>query len=368
MAANYDATSRFYAQRQEMFVNNVLRQLEISEQEFNQELTIQLTKYITLVRDRIIEAVERAGEDINQITMYPCIDDEFQIYIDEILPTLTSTNIRNVAAKIGQNFEQHIPDLMQKAMKIAASKKGKVIDDGFNYLFSFLGDAMDKAAVTGGVAKQIRTDALIYSKGMKLDRSTGRLTTDKGEISQELQEWVSAKKQQYVHLSKIEALQDYLNLDAYGQNIKIWNYNSLKSRSKEFASSKALRDRINETQSIYDSSKPQTWSTTFARTFVNWQISKDLINIINPVNTIFIAGNTVRSMSEVIDESTFYIKINPSSVRKPAKEQRGGGLETHPWIDSTSIMIRAKNQTERILYQEKVQKRQSAIQIQTHVE
>lgn len=276
----------------------------------------------------------------------------------QILEYINSANARgrgvNIGSMLGNTFEPFLKQEVENSKVIQLMQQ--YVANNSSYLIGQLtGDLTSKSALIGAnKSTKIRPDALIsFDASLSLNKTENQiLTTGMPPRAVELQSLldlsqISLEYNTVYNRQVSKMLVDYLNSNTYGFSIKYWN----KESGKTFAKSKEVQQELNR---VFRYKKPpygiHSWETKYAEVYSNWEISKNLINIIGPYNVALISGSGFEWMSDFLQShilrmSFQHRKTRAGDKKLPFDSTREGRptIETTPEVRKTDIYIKTRN-------------------------
>lgn len=277
---------------------------------------------------------------------------KFSIILNELqqrfieFPNLLGNN-RWIASEIGKKFEEYLAKF-----SVPTNGLNQKLDKLIDAKVAQLGNVFSTSALIKG-AKQVRPDIGIFVAGFTWDKDTATVTNGKETEKIELDTLVDITS-----MSQNSMIQDkdfresvlahWLEIGAFGVSAKIWNMN--RSNKKEFTQSTVLQQMINDD---FNSSYPRTWGSNYARAYADYIVSKNLFNIIGPMNVYLVGGSSVTGFDDFLQSNLLYMNID--YVGAPAygtkDSARESGYEAHPQVISSKIAIQnLRNAEHKIQY------------------
>ena len=252
-------------------------------------------------------------------------------------------NRRNIASVLGNEFEKFLTNCFQEneIVDVANGIGKNIINSGITSLLNSLGGAIQ----TGGIKS---TSAVVTgSKNIRPDIGIG--------FSEAQQQGYGVELQQFLDLDQLkidletqeidsDLLKKFLQNSAYGFSLKLWNIEA--ANNKEFSQSKPIQELLNrdfQTTKYGETRKRRTtWESQYTLDYVNYTLSRYLINIIGPINVALITGgkNSFTWFDDFLNAHMFTMQIQLNSHKKST---RGLGYEGFPEILSPAIIIRKIN-------------------------
>ena len=237
-----------------------------------------------------------------------------------------------IASALGREFENFLANCLQISnFGGAAGEQVNALGDSL--IAQLTGGISGKSALVSG-AKPIRPDImLMYNSEISgVGTGTPKITSNNINTPIELEEIFDISSE---GINDSQLLQQLLNnqlSNAFGLSLKIWK----NANSREFSSSMGLKNSL---QNTFDSTYPHTWNSNYTSTYVIYQISRLLINIISPTNVMMVTGNGVTWMDDFLASHLFYMDVQMNSLAQSSKA-RAPGYEGHPQMLSEAIKIR----------------------------
>ena len=337
---NYNIAKSYYAQKKQAFLGFLNKNIDnfsmMLEQYINENIVIFDKKIAQEVYSILNDENNGGWDSLVQYSKNLDPKREYPMPLKTIFEKLASGKIKtrnNLASALGIEFEKFlaeslVPEQYSQAMK-------GVIDSAVNDIlsgFSQTGGIRSKSAITKG-GKDIRPDiGLNISGGVK---SEGIQKLPNSNLGVELTALIDLNNFTSDKLIKSnDILSAYLNQNSYGFSVKVWK----NSNSKIFSNSSILKKQIqNEFDQVNNN---HTWSSVYASEYTIYQISRFLINIINPLDVAMLTGQSLIWMDDFIDRHLFYMDVQLRNKLAVSNNQRGGGWEGHPYIMSSAIKLR----------------------------
>lgn len=338
---NYNIAKSYYTQKKQAFLRFLNKDIDnfsiILEQYINEKIDT-FDKKITQEVYSILND-ENTGGWNNLVQYSKNLDPkkEYPIPLKTIFEKLASGKIKtrnNLASALGIEFEKFlaeslVPEQYSQAMKSVISSAVNDILSGF----SQTGGISSKSAVTKG-GKDIRPDIGLNIKGGV--KSKGIQNLPNSNLGVELTALIDLNNFTSDKLIKSnDILSAYLNQNSYGFSVKIWK----NSNSKVFSNSSILKKQI-QNEFNQANNNNHTWSSVYASEYTIYQISRFLINIINPLDVAMLTGQSLIWMDDFIDRHLFYMDVQLRNKLAISNNERGGGWEGHPYVMSSAIKLR----------------------------
>ena len=339
---NYNTAKEYYRQKREAFKQFVEKE--------NEDFLDKLVDYINTKIETFDQDITKAifdglsddwNQNINMITntanQKRLKETNYSIIWENLYNKLANNKIKNsksLAAALGVEFEKFLADSLvpEEFTKNIEGITNELVNSLLKS-FTQTGAIKSRGATVAG-KKDIRPDMGFNIAGGNYKNKVAKLPNS--TLSVELQALIDLSQLSSKNITGDKSggaiLKQYLEADSYGFSAKIWK----DSNSKVFANSSVLK---NQFQKVLNSSGNKTWSSIYASAYVVYQLSRYLINIINPLNIAMITGSQLIWMDEFIDRHLFYMDIQMNNLVK-SSSARGGGWEGHPKIQSTSIKLR----------------------------
>lgn len=340
---NYNTAKEYYHQKKEAFKQFVAKDNEAFLDELVKYINVKIGEFDQNITQAVFAGL--SGNDwsqnistITQMAEKKLQETNYSIVWENLYKKLANNKIKNrqsLAAALGVEFEKFLADSLVPE-EFTKNIEGITNDlvDSLLAGFSQTGAIRSKGATVRG-KKDIRPD-------MGFNIAGGGY---RHKIAQLPNSTLSVELQALIDLSQLSSkniingtkegnaiLKQYLEADSYGFSVKVWK----DSNAKVFANSSVLKDQF---QKVFNSSGNKTWSSIYASAYVVYQLSRYLINIINPLNIAMITGSQLIWMDDFIDRHLFYMDVQVKNLTKSSLE-RGGGWEGHPQIMSSAIKLR----------------------------
>lgn len=344
--SNYASAKDYYSQRRQALekaftanmknnTNAIISYIEEKTHEYEEKVAAMVRKSL--------DAVDKNTYTVKQ-NLQLAENLEYRTSIENVIAALSSfksgtVSNRNIAAALGNEFENFLAQALSPEV-LEAEIDGAVFSAVGDMLsgFSKTGSTKSRSWINAGV-KDIRPD-LGLNMQMEIDDSNiARLVNATGpdgkKLAVEFQEMFDLDNFLPENITSNEIIQSYLNSNAYGFSAKVWSAGSMNG--KEFSKSSTLQNYINS-QFNKTRQANRTWESNYTARFIIYQISKDLLNIIGPLNVALITGNSFIWMDEFLTKRMFYMDMQFESVRE--ESSRGEGKEGYPLVPNSSIKIR----------------------------
>lgn len=331
---NYNLAIGYYKQRREMITELYLQKTQQSINNLVKYIDERATYYFNNVTQEVFNYINLVG-GIKNIKGKTLSDLNFPVEVTKILQAVAAGH-GNPASLLGNEFEQFLyeslslQDYGEVANSVANAQVDTIIDSLLNsFGATHTGNIKARSAVVSG-KRNIRPD---IGLGFSEENKQGSRVELEGWL--DLSDYINATYEEMTSKHN-EALKDFLQSSAMGLSLKVWK----NPNNQEFSQSKPLMDMIN--RQLY-TVHPQygyrtTWEGQYAMDYINYQISKYLINIISPLNIAMVTGNGFMWMDEFLSNKIFFMTIQLNSIKKSI---RGPGWEGFPEIASPNIYIRA---------------------------
>lgn len=339
---NYQAAKNYYAQRRQM-LNNLFTK---DTQNFFEEVIKYINEKITEYQEKVVNVVFSKLNFENGQYFYNGKPLENVSYpVQNVIERIGDRRMtqRNIASFLGLEFESFMEHALatDELAKVVSSESVEIINSLISG-FTKTGNITSKSAITEG-RRAIRPD-IGLGMAMQIDNSgVARLKNSNTAVEfqalVDLSELVPEEKE----ITSAEVLQSYLNTNAFGFSMKLWK----DGNNKEFSQSSTLQKMINSQLKTYDSfGRRLTWETNYTESYVVYQLSKYLLNIIGPMNVAIISGRNFTWMNDFIDNRIFYMTVQAENLFE--KSKRGAGYEIYPHIPDSSIKLKTLNNTMQI--------------------
>ena len=337
LQVNYEVARSFYQQRRALMLQTFDEKLGQVNSVFETSLQEYANKFIKQVSNKVYDAVKKG--DVSSLS--EGAEGEFAIILDELqqrfleFPKLLD-NRQWVASELGKKFEAYLAKF-----RVPTNGLNQRLDKMINAKVEQLGDTVSTGALVSG-KKAVRPDIGIFPTGVNWDKKSATVSNGKYTEIIELQTVVSVEtvglqnQFSYDKDFKESVLAHWMELGAFGLSVKIWDIGH--SNRKLFTQSSVLQDSIN---ADFNSSYPRTWGSNYARAYADYIVSKNLFNIIGPMNVYLVAGKDVYGFDDFLKSNLLYMNID--YVGAPAygtkDSARESGYEAHPIVTSSNIAI-----------------------------
>lgn len=334
---NYNAAKQYYAQRRKMLNDLFTKDLK----NYFNDIVDYINKKITEYQEQVVDVV------FSKLTL----EDKQYFYNGESLEDV-SYSVRNIIERIGnrkmgqRNISSFLglefESFMERALAAdeltaAVSAEAAGIVNSLISGFTKTGDITSISAIIKG-KKDIRPDLGLGMASYIDDFGVARLKSDNSSVELQVLFDLSELIPEEKEITSSEILQSYLTNNAFGFSMKLWK----DGNNKEFSQSSVLQKMLNSQLETYDSNGTRlTWETNYTQSYVVYQLSKYLLNIIGPMNIALISGKNFTWMDDFINNKIFYMTVQAENSFE--KSKRGAGYEIHPHIPDPSIKIRVLN-------------------------
>lgn len=306
LQANYDVARSFYAQRREFMLKSL--DVKLGEMESNFEASFQqyADEFINQVSNKVYAAI--GSGDLSSLssssdaTFSVILNDLYQRFME--FPNLVPSR-QWVASELGKQFESYLAKF-----QIPTGGLNARLDELVDAKVQQLGNVISTGALMRS-ARSVRPDLGIFVAGVTVDTDNATVSNGKNTEKIELQTLVSVEtvglQQQFSQDKdfKESLLAHWMEMGAFGVSAKIWNMQH--SNKKEFSSSVILQDMIN---ADFNSSYPRTWGSNYAKAYADYVVSKNLFNIIGPMNVYLVAGNSLTGFDDFLQSNLLYMNID----------------------------------------------------------
>lgn len=341
---NYEAAKNYYAQRRQM-LNNFFTK---DTQNFFEEVIDYINKKIDEYQKKVVDVVFSKLNFENEQYFYSGKPLENVSYsVQNVIERIGDRRMtqRNIASFLGLEFESFMEHALatDELVNAVSSESTEIIKSLIKPLggFTKTGGKTSKSAITEG-RRFIRPD-IGLGMNINIDNS-GVARLEKNNTAVEFQALVDLSElvPKEKEITSAEILQSYLNTNAFGFSMKLWK----DGNNKEFSQSSTLQKMINSQLKTYDNfGRRLTWETNYTESYVVYQLSKYLLNIIGPMNVAIISGKNFTWMNDFIDNRIFYMTVQAENSFE--KSKRGAGYEIYPRIPDSSIKLRTLNNTKQ---------------------
>ena len=349
MQKNYSLAQKWYLQKRIMFENQFQNDIGFKVTKITDalNLTIQeewkkkielLTQ--SLISKPIIKNGQHKGYSYSISSLYTPGDPDVDAIVKYIQqrPGLAS----NPKAEMGKRFENFISTKIFNNKNLDFAMES-VIENGLSsVIFELTGKKQSTSALVKGT-KQIRPDAFIsFGADIQMTDENGQLMMNSNNqlLSVELQNKIDLNVLDENTL--INIMKNYLEANAYGFSLKYWSGGS----GKTFTRSSKLKSDLNSVFRQKLDGTYHSWEEEYATAYANWEVSKYLINLINPNVIALISGNGFEWMDTFLESHILRMRVQRAATtnkhkKLPFNSYRNGepSTETLPLIKNDDIYI-----------------------------
>ena len=341
---NYSVARAWYSQREIKYKAALVQSINKGLSEYENNIKQQAQNFMKYVQQNAYNVISAGGGATNLIgANFNGIskDDQadYEKYLSEILKEVNG-NSKMIHFSAGRVFEDFMAShaLSQEQVK----KIYSLIDAGYNEAANYVSQAIGKLPQVSAVTKSrsdSRTDVMTgkFNEGMQIELTS---TLDINEIHSQV------PKEQLTEAYIAEAIEslmikngESIELGVHGFQLK--TYSDLKDN--RWMGSSIIAKQL---QNIYNTEgqigvRRKTLSTNYDTLYPVYFLSRQLLNVINPVNIGIIYANGIEWMSSFLERYRFYMDVTFSGSKNPseATAARGGGLEMHPKIANSLILM-----------------------------
>lgn len=333
---NYNFAISYYAQKRKMITNLFQQKTNQSIQKLTEYIDKRASYYWENVVQQVFNYINLNGGK-KELYGKELPDLDLPLSTMNVLKRIVSSKNANIPALLGNEFENFmykslsLNDFGETASSVADNLAESIADDLANSLLS--------ATYTGNI--KARSAVVTGKKNIRPDIGLGFSEENKNGVGVELEGWLDISKflddsYSIIQSNNGELLADFLRSNAFGLSLKIWQ----NANNQEFSQSVPLQQMINAQLFTFH---PQygfrtTWEGQYTMDFVNYQVSKYLINIINPLNVAMVTGSGFIWMDEFLSNKMLYMQVQLNSLKR---SKRGPGGEGFPEVTGPGIFIRA---------------------------
>ena len=367
MDENYQTAITYYQQRERIFEQVLAREGVSSAKAYQEMINKKVrdfqTKIIDVARARVIKQLE-AGSTMKEVIAQAKSaksTNDYEVAINDVITQGWGyrngrTNQIVVGFREGFPFERW---LEEHATSVDQEKKVNQFSQ--NIMRQLVGSVRNMAA-TVAKAGDIRSDIAIAANGQTIAKDT----------QFELKTIFNIEDFKNLENPGLELLNAILNSgdgvaglteDGYIFGFQVKAYD--KSDSGRWQNSVPLARALQE---CFDSSNPNTWSSEYSTLYPYYFLSKYVLNIVNPVNIGTITKEGLEYNSEFLNHYRFYMEVTYDARlrqnRAPddAPLDRGGGIEIHPKVVGTTVLLRqVKDGKKLTMLAERIKSRQRDI-------
>lgn len=335
---NYSITKAYYTAKRQQLEEIYTSKMISTLSELESYIGEIVEEYQENISEQVYAHLNLEGGAVTSVTL-PDIEVPLAVttILEKITKSLSSNKMitrQNVGALLGNEFEHFVTHALQVneftnvASGVASELADRVIEtlaQGLNVTHT--GQVQAVSAVTKG-AKNIRPD---IGLGFSREQMSG--------VGVELEQWLDVSDFVQTGIDSLksqELIKNFLQSNSFGLSLKIWNADN--SNKKKFSDSVILQEKINNQLLTYSAyGNRTTWESLYAMDYINYQISRYLINIISPLNVAVVTGSGLIWMDDFLSTRIFYMDVQLNSKKKST---RGAGWEGFPEIISPGIFIR----------------------------
>lgn len=345
---NYSVAMSYYRQKRIMFENQFYNQLKVNfedvRQAFNMTLEQEWGKKIELLTSSLQSHPINDGKGgyyyTTTATYTPGSDPQVDRIISIVAGRGALGQASNPKAMLGSTFEPFVRDKIFNNSNLDGAIKD-VIQSGMGNIFTQVtGGKTSKTAIQGGTP-QIGPDVMVsIGGGFNFHKNNGVLTGGNTPIAIELQNEIDLQVTDDNTL--LSLMQDYLKSNLSGFNLKYF----LKPGGKVFTSSTVLQNRINSVFRQRHDGSYHTWEEEYATAYANWEVSKYLINLINPNVVAIVTGAEFQWVDAFLEAHRLRMRVQRAATSHggkmlPFSSYRNGrpSTETLPLIKTADVYI-----------------------------
>lgn len=344
--SNYASAKAYYSQRRQALERAFTANMQNNTNAIIQYIEEKAHEYENKVSEIVKQSLDKIDNNTYTVKQNLTLPEtmEYRTSVENVIAALSSfksgtVSNRNIAAALGNEFENFLAEALSlNALEAEIDETVFAAIGGALSGFTKTGATKSRSWINAGV-KDIRPD-LGLNMAMEIDNNNiARLvnaTGPKGEkLAVELQEMFDLDNFLPDNITSNEIIQSYLKSNAYGFSAKVWSAGSMNG--KEFSKSSTLQNFINN-QFNKTKQANRTWESNYTARFIVYQISRDLLNIIGPMNVALITGDSFIWMDDFLTKRMFYMDMQFEAVREDSN--RGEGKEGFPLVPNSSIKIR----------------------------
>lgn len=353
---NYDTAISYYRQKRMIFERQFYQALSVEFEQvrsaFNQTLEREWVKKIELLTKSVQSHPINDGKSGYYYTVTKQYTPGEDSDVDRIVSIVSRRGARNQASNpkglLGQAFEPFVKNKIFDNDNLDKAITAKINDGIGEIVTEIVGNKTSLSALSGA-STQIGPDVMISFGGSNLHKSKGILYGGSTNVPIELQTMLELDFTNPTDLSTM--MINYLKSNLAGMNLKYFT----NPNSKTFTKSVLLQNRMNEVFRQRADGTYHTWEEDYATEYANWQVSKDLINLINPNVVAVVMGSGFQWTDEFLQAHILRMRIQRRSAmhgkkKIPFNSHRNGqpSTETLPIVCNSEVYIQTISAMQRM--------------------
>lgn len=348
MQQNYSVAMTYYRQKriafETQFYNQVNVNFEEIRQAFNMTLEQEWQKKIELLTNSLKAHPISGGRGGYYYTTTASYTPGLDWQVDRIVSMAAGLGTfgrpSNPKAELGRVFEPFVRDKIFNNKNLDQAVID-TIDNGVNSVIARVtGNMTSKSAIQEG-APQIGPDVMVATSGsFGFKKSEGVLSAGSTQAAVELQTMIDLQITDDNTL--LSMMQTYLQSNLAGLNLKYFT----NASGKVFTKSTPLQNQLNDVFRQKHDGSYHTWEEEYATAYANWQVSRYLINLINPNVVAIVTGAEFQWVDAFLESHILRMRVQRASTtykdkRLPFNSKRNGrpSTETLPLIKTPDIYI-----------------------------
>lgn len=340
--SNYDVAQSYYKQRRLMLENLFSKDMQIAFSDLQKHIQKMIEeewqqKVVKVVEESVSVTGRNAKGAYTYSAKKPTGTYEYQNYIDQVIGAIQRKETSNPKALLGTQFESFVKN------EVFGAKMESYIQKPIFQALASLGldfsdtGTMQSASALTKKKTYIRPDlGLGFSVDSTFLDEKGVLRDKLTNVAIELQEIVDLDNYLPENINNANILQQYLQNNLYGFSLKQWT----DANGKTFAKSSILQSQLNSDFKTIDSEgNRHSWETEYAAAYANYIISKNLINIIGPMNVAAITGGGFEWFDDFVGMHLFYMGLQLDQIKNKERDGRPT-IEGYPRVTKSDIFTR----------------------------
>lgn len=348
MQQNYSVAISYYRQKRMAFENHFHSQLGINfeqiRQAFNTTLEYEWQKKIELLTNSLEAHPISGGAGGYYYTTTASYARGSDPIVDDIVSIAAGRGRRGLAsnpkAMLGNAFEPFVRDKIFNNENLDRSIIELIQSNAEQIAIQVTGGRTSKSALQENVP-QIGPDVMVSFGGhFGFHSSDNVLYGGHNNTAIELQSIIDLQITDDSTL--LSMMHDYLASNLAGFNLKYF----AKEGGKAFMQSSVLQKQLNDVFRQRHDGSYHTWEEEYATAYANWQLSRNLINIINPNVVAIVTGAEFQWVDAFLQSHILRMRVQRAATTHkgktlPFNSKREGRptTETLPLIKTPDIFI-----------------------------
>ena len=356
MQQNYSTAMTYYRQKRLMFETQFYNQLNINfseiQQAFNLTLEQEWQKKIELLTNSLEAHPISGGRGGYYYTTTASYVRGSDPEVDRIVAIAAGRGVAgkpsNPKAMLGQVFEPFVKNKIFNNQNLDRAIIDTIQSNADQIVAEVTGNKVSKSALQAG-STQIGPDVMVsVGGGFGFHSSNGILSGGSTNTAIELQSVIDLQITDDNTL--LSMMYDYLQSNLAGFNLKYFT----KEGGKVFTQSSVLQKQLNSAFRQKHDGSYHTWEEEYATAYANWELSRNLINLINPNVVAIVTGAEFQWVDTFLESHLLRMRVQRAATTHkgktlPFNSKRDGrpSTETLPLIRTPDVYIQTMRGLQR---------------------